>query len=61
MSMIGFEGYAGGMVRDVQVGDQGEGSLIGDRKIHCGLAGGIGEGVRLGVGTAIQDGVVAFL
>ena len=61
MSMIGFEGYAGGMVRDVQVGDQGEGSLIGDHKIYRGLARGAGEGVRLGVGTAVQDGAVAFL
>ena len=61
MSMIGFVSCAGGMVGNVQVGDQGDGSLIENRIIHCGLAGGAGEGVHLGVGTVVQDGVVAFL
>ena len=49
------------MVCGVQVGNQGEGSLIGNRKVHHGLAERASEGVHLGVGAAAQDGVVAFL
>ena len=45
MSMIGFGSRAGGMVGNIQVGDQGDGRLIGDCKIHHGLARGAGEGV----------------
>ena len=53
MSMIGFVSCAGGMVGNVQVGDQGDGSLIENRIIHCGLAGRASEGVHLGDGAAI--------
>ena len=35
--------------------------LIGNRKIHYGVARRASKGVHLGVGTAVQDGAVAFL
>ena len=49
------------MVCGVQVGNQGEGSLIGNHKVHRSWAERAREGVHLGVGAAVQDGVVAFL